>query len=458
MNLNKLLASPTFRFNLIYITVLSVTVTVVLSVVYAVYSYQFTNDVHHAIEDEFNALLQSYQQEGEAGFNRFLDRGDQRTGSSVFYYLLVDGEDRKLAGNLSDWPVLTRYPLGWLYFDEYLQQQGDSGDRGRSSYMGRSALLADGRRLLVARNYDDVASYYRLVGGVLLRGMVVTICLGVIGGAVVSQLFQRRIETINSSIATIMAGDLSERIRVQPSGSEIEQLVNNLNTMLDRIESLMAGLKQVSDNIAHDLRTPLTHLRNHLTELELPGTVGADDKIQALIEEADGILATFNALLRIARIESDSAGCEFCRVDVNLLLKDVVEFYEPLSSGREQQLDLSISGEFELWADRDLIFQMLANLVDNAIKYTPDGGVIRVSAEPAVGSVRIAVADNGPGIPESERDKAFQRFYRLEASRGLLPGNGLGLSLVAAVVNLHRGSIQLVDNDPGLRVLVEMPV
>jgi signal transduction histidine kinase len=287
--------------------------------------------------------------------------------------------------------------------------------------------------------------------------MIVTICLGVIGGAVVSQLFQRRIETINSSIDTIMTGDLSERIRVQRSGSEIEQLVNNLNTMLDRIEFLMAGLKQVSDNIAHDLRTPLTHLRNHLTELELPGTVDADDKIQALIEEADGILATFNALLRIARIESDSGGGEFCRVNVNFLLQDVVEFYEPLCSDGGQQLELSISGELELWADRDLIFQMLANLVDNAIKYTPDGGVIQVSAGHDAGAVRIAVADNGPGIPEAERDKAFQRFYRLEASRGLLPGNGLGLSLVAAVVNLHQGSIQLEDNNPGLRVVVQMP-
>jgi signal transduction histidine kinase len=213
----------------------------------------------------------------------------------------------------------------------------------------------------------------------------------------------------------------------------------------------------VSDNIAHDLRTPLTHLRNHLTELELPGTVDADDKIQALIEEADGILATFNALLRIARIESDSGGGEFCRVNVNLLLQDVVEFYEPLCSDGGQQLELSISGELELWADRDLIFQMLANLVDNAIKYTPDGGVIQVSAGHDAGAVRIAVADNGPGIPEAERDKAFQRFYRLEASRGLLPGNGLGLSRVAAVVNLHQGSIQLEDNNPGLRVVVQMP-
>jgi signal transduction histidine kinase len=296
-----------------------------------------------------------------------------------------------------------------------------------------------------------------LVGGVLLRGMIVTICLGVIGGAVVSQLFQRRIETINSSIATIMAGDLSERILVQKGGSEIELLVNNLNTMLDRIESLMAGMKQVSDNIAHDLRTPLTRLRNHLTELEIPDAAGADNKVQALIEEADGILGTFNALLRIARIESDSSRSGFCRLNVNLLLQDVVEFYEPLCSDRSQQLALSISGEIELWADRDLFFQMLANLVDNAIKYTPDGGVIQVSAGLDTGAARIVVADNGPGIPDVERDKAFQRFYRLEASRGMLPGNGLGLSLVAAVVKLHQGSIQLEDANPGLRVVVTIP-
>ena len=457
MNLNKLLSSPTFRFNLLYITVLSVTVTVVLGVVYALYSYKFTNDVHNAIDSEFNALLQRYEEEGKAGFKQFIEQPSQRQGNSVFFYLLVDSDDHKLAGNLNDWPALTRYPWGWLSFDEYWQLQDQPGDQNRSSYMGRSATLDNGERLLVARNYDDVSSYYRLVGGILLRGMIVTISLGAIGGAVLSQLFQGRIESINRSIDTIMAGDLSERIRVQQGGSEIELLVHNLNTMLDRIESLMAGMKQVSDNIAHDLRTPLTRLRNHLTELEIPDAVGADDKVQALIEEADDILGTFNALLRIARIESDSSRSGFCRLNVNLLLQDVVEFYEPLCSDHAQQLALSISGEIELWADRDLFFQMLANLVDNAIKYTPDGGVIDVSAGLDAGAARIVVADNGPGIPDVERDKAFQRFYRLEASRGMLPGNGLGLSLVAAAVKLHQGSIQLEDNNPGLRVVVTIP-
>jgi signal transduction histidine kinase len=457
MNLNRLLSSPTFRFNLLYITVLSVTVTVVLGVVYAVYSYKFTNDVHNAIDSEFNALLQRYEEAGKEGFNQFIEHPSQRQQDAVFFYLLVDSEDRKLAGNLNDWPALTRYPWGWLSFDEYWQLQDDAGDQNRSSYMGRSAVLENGERLLVARNYDDVRSYYQLVGGILLRGMIVTISLGAIGGAIVSQLFHGRIESINRSIDTIMAGDLSERILVQKGGSEIELLVHNLNTMLDRIESLMAGMKQVSDNIAHDLRTPLTRLRNHLTELEIPDAAGADNKVQALIEEADGILGTFNALLRIARIESDSSRSGFCRLNVNLLLQDVVEFYEPLCSDRSQQLALSISGEIELWADRDLFFQMLANLVDNAIKYTPDGGVIQVSAGLDTGAARIVVADNGPGIPDVERDKAFQRFYRLEASRGMLPGNGLGLSLVAAVVKLHQGSIQLEDANPGLRVVVTIP-
>jgi signal transduction histidine kinase len=460
MKLNKLLSSSTFRFSLLYIIALSVVVTIILGIVYAVYSYQFTNEVHRAIDDEFNALLDSYQDGGVAGVDRFLaQRGEQQPGS-VFFYLLVDEQQHKLAGTLAEWPQLTRYPLGWLSFDEYLQSSttADVDYQSPSSFMGRSVVLEDGNRLLVARNYDDVSSYYRLVGGILIRGMIVTICMGAIGGVLVSMLFLRWIEAINRSIDTIMAGDLSERIEVVPGGNEFEVLVKNLNLMLERIESLMAGLKQVSDNIAHDLRTPLTRLRNHLSELEIQGDASADDKVQRLIDEADGILNTFNALLRIARIESNVSRSGFSRVSLNVLLQDVVEFYEPLSADNDQRLELAVAGEISLWADRDLFFQMLANLVDNAIKYTPAGGLVRVSARLVADHVRIEVADNGPGIPEAERSKAFQRFYRLEASRSLLPGNGLGLSLVGAVVKLHQGSIELFDNQPGLRVVVSVPL
>lgn len=456
MNLNRILSSFTFRFSLIYIIVLSVAVTVVLGIVYAVYSYQFTNEVHNAIDSEFNALLKQYEQGGEAGVERFIKERSQPHRGSVFFYLLVDERGHKLAGNLSEWPQLSPYPRNWLNFDQYLLREDDFGDG--SDYVGHSAEMEGGNRLLVARNYDDVRSYYRLVAGILIRGMIVTISLGAIGGAIMSQIFLRRIESINRSIDAIMDGDLSERIPVQPGGSEYELLVKNLNAMLHRIESLMAGMKQVSDNIAHDLRTPLTRLRNHLSELQIEGDATADSKVQSLIEEADGILGTFNALLRIARIESDSGHSAFCHVSVNVLLQDVVEFYEPLCSDRGQRLELSIHGETGLWADRDLFFQMLANLVDNAIKYTPGGGAIQVSAHQDAEWVEIMVADNGPGIPEPEREKAFQRFYRLEASRSLLPGNGLGLSLVAAVVQLHQGTVRLEGNNPGLRVLVRIPL
>lgn len=456
MNLNRILASFTFRFSLIYITALSVAVTVVLGIVYAIYSYQFTDEVHDAIDSEFHDLLQQYESGGVVAAKRFIKERSPPHGGSVFFYLLVDADDQRVAGTLSEWPQLSLYPRGWFSFNQTLLQD-EVGDEG-SSYVGRSATLDDGRRLLVARNYDDVRSYYELVAGILIRGMIVTISLGAIGGAVVSQLFLRRIESINRSIDNIQAGDFSERIRVEPGGSEFELLVKNLNNMLERIENLMASMKQVSDNIAHDLRTPLTRLRNHLSDLQVDGDVAANESVQSLIDEADGILGTFNALLRIARIESDSGRAAFSEVNANVLLQDVVEFYEPLCSDREQQLKLSIIGRIDLWADRDLFFQMLANLVDNAIKYTPAGGIIRVSAHQDAEYLHLMVADNGPGIPEAERTKAFQRFYRLEASRSLLPGNGLGLSLVAAVVKLHRGAIQLEDNKPGLRVAVHIPL
>jgi signal transduction histidine kinase len=457
MKLNKLLSSFTFRYSLVYITVLSVSVTVVLAIVYAFTSYKFTNEILGAIEREFVELRSSYDSGGETGVREFLE---ERTGQgklSVYFFMLADNEGNKLVGNLRDWPPLKEYPRGWRSFDIDLLQEDYTVTDSRHNYVGKSVVLADGNRLLVARNYHDIRTYYRLIAGGLIRGMLVIIALGTVGGALVSLSFLKRVESINRSIATIMTGNLSERIEPMRRGGDFDRLVHNLNNMLDRIEFLMVGMKQVSDNIAHDLRTPLTRIRNNLSELQVDlGEQGAD-RVQALIDEADGLLSTFNALLRIARIESEGDRAAFGEVDLNVLLQDVVELYEPLCSEKGQRLELTILGGLQLWADRDLLFQMVSNLVDNASKYAPEGGVIRVVASRDGGDVRLLVTDNGPGIPELARKKVFQRFYRLEASRSLLPGNGLGLSLVAAVVKLHQGEVRLHDNHPGLRVIIRVP-
>jgi signal transduction histidine kinase len=254
-----------------------------------------------------------------------------------------------------------------------------------------------------------------------------------------------------------MDGDLSRRLKIVSGGGDFEILVGNFNQMLDRIESLMHGVRQVSDNIAHDLRTPLTRLRNHMVQLQVDVPEAGEERVQSLIDEADGILRTFSALLRIARIESDSQKAGFSNISLDMILADVVEMYEPVATEAGQSLTLDTEPSLALWADRDLLFQVLANLVDNALKYGKADGHIEVSAWQDQSHVEFSIADDGLGIPAEERDKAFRRFYRVEASRGALPGNGLGMSMVEAVVKLHKGAVSLKDNKPGLKVLIKLP-
>jgi len=266
----------------------------------------------------------------------------------------------------------------------------------------------------------------------------------------ISRGFLRRIESINDTCREIIYGDLSRRIPMRSADDDFDQLAGNLNNMLDQIEVLMAGVRQVSDNIAHDLRTPLARLRNRLEALREQVTEdGPRELLDQASAEADGLLATFKALLRIGQIESGSRRAGFMGVDLSSLLQDVTELYEPLADDKGQRIELKLTSGRQIRGDRDLLFQAFANLLDNAIKYTPDNGQIQVELTGA----QVSFADNGPGIPEEARDKVFQRFYRLETCRST-PGNGLGLSLVAAVGYLHNARIRLADNAPGLRVIM----
>jgi len=269
----------------------------------------------------------------------------------------------------------------------------------------------------------------------------------------------RRIESINQASREIISGDLGRRIPTRNTGDDFDVLADNLNAMLDRIGSLMEDVRRVSDNIAHDLRTPLARLRNRLEELHLQssGSGANPDGIEQAVAEADRLLNTFNALLRIARIESQHGEESFTAIALGDLVRDVAELYEPLMEEKSQTLEMQLNGEVTLSGDRDLLFQAIANLLDNATKYTPAGGGIRIELARLNGKGRLVIADSGPGIPEAAREKGFQRFFRLEQSR-TTPGNGLGMSLVAAVVTLHRMSIRLEDNRPGLRVVIDFPL
>lgn len=402
------------------------------------------------IEAEIAGLGERYRLTGLAGLTSLIaDRVARDTdGSSI--YLLTDDQFQPLVGNLDAWPDDAEAKNGWLEFR--LDKGAPHGDLGHM-VRARHFALAGGFHLLVGRDVHDLAEVQDLIVATLAWGLALTVVLALVGGVMMSRSVLHRIETINQTSREIMNGDLGRRIPTSGTGDDFDQLTDNLNNMLDRIQDLMEGVRRISDNIAHDLRTPLARLRNVL-EMARDGQLGPDQqraRIEQAIYEADGLLSTFNALLRIARIESERRVAAFGELDLERLLRDVAELYEPLAEEKEQRFVMHLEPGARVRGDRDLLFQAFANLLDNAIKYTPEGGQVELSMGGEGDTLTVTVADTGPGIPAETHDKVFQRFYRLEWSRST-PGNGLGLSLVAAVAQLHHAQIQLLDNCPGLRV------
>lgn len=456
MILSKIFSSFTFRFFVGYVAWLGVSVFLVLAVIYAFIAYGFFDDVQQSLKDEVNALAAEYQRSGAEGIDALIKSHSGPDSLIRFFYYVSDAQRQKIAGNLDAWPNIAEGRDGWSGFKpealmDFLKPVG-------TEFIAHSRQLPSGEYVLVARHYADVISSTKLVVGALTRSMLATIVLGTLGSAVVSALALRRIEHINTSLRRIMSGDFGERFNIKDSAGDYRRLAKNLNQMLDRIEVLMNGVRQVSDNIAHDLRTPLTRLRGGLSDLqdECDGDE-SKEKMQSLIDEADGLLGTFNALLRIAQVESGNRRSGFADVDLCTLISDVIELYEPLALEKQQQLNINMTSALTVRGDRNLLFQAFANLMDNAIKYTPEFGVLDIALSLDAEDICIEVADSGVGIPIRDRDKVFQRFYRIEDSRSRHPGNGLGLSLVKAVTTLHAGSIVLEDNQPGLRVIVRLP-
>ena len=307
--------------------------------------------------------------------------------------------------------------------------------------------LRGGRyHLLVGRDMFEMQSTQRLILRTLTWGLLITAALGLLGGVMLSRSAMGRLDAINKAVQEIMSGNLSRRLPSNGGGDELDRLSQQLNRMLDQIEVSVDGVRRVSDNIAHDLKTPLARLRTRLEALN-KADLEESKRMQLAeqsIAEADGLLKTFNALLRIARIEAEARSAEFKVLDLNALLRDVVELYEPLAESKNQSLSFVEDELVTLRGDRDLLFQAIANLLDNAIKYTPNGGKVSV----ALLAHEICICDSGGGIPDDEKEKIFQRFYRGEQSR-TTPGSGLGLSLVYAVSKLHAMSIAVKDNEPG---------
>jgi signal transduction histidine kinase len=452
----ELFRTSTFRLALFYFGLFAVSALAVLGLVYyhtVIYADQQTDET---IDAEITGLAEHYQQRGLAGLIAVIsDRSDPGRGTSMLY-LLTDQRQHVLAGNLAGWPDATVGPDGWMRFTLDPAAVRSS----RHIAQATSFLLPGGYQLLVGRDLAERIAFESRMIEALSWAAALTLALGLGGGLLMSRGVLARIETINRASDRVMAGELGRRIPVRGTGDEYDRLAQNLNLMLDRIERLMAGMRQVTDNIAHDLRSPLGRLRSRI-EMALLADEGPAyyrAVLEQSTEELDHLLATFNALLDIAEAEAGTPRAAMSALNLVELVGDLVELYEPSADEKGLILDASLPSErLELRGNRHLLSRAMANLVENALKYTPAPGRIAIALGATGDLATLVIADSGPGIPAAEHDRVFDRFVRLETSR-TTPGNGLGLSLARAVIQLHGGKVVLEDNGPGLRAVVSLPL
>ncbi len=415
-----------------------------------------TQQMDSTIQAEIQGLAERYDQEGLQGLTKLIaERVDRQQVAGNSIYLLTTFTLQPLVGNLDRWPKNAAVTNDWIEFALEVNEQTSETHIARAKIF----RLPGKYGLLVGRDVHQLTEAKRRIIQALTWGLAIMVLLAFVGGLVLSRRTVRKIERINQTTQSIMSGDLSRRVPVTGRNDDFDQVAENLNQMLDRIQMLMDDIRRVSDNIAHDLRTPLARLRQHLEAARLQEEPSSKSAInlEKSIKEADSLLTTFNALLRIARIEARQVKAGFAEIDFYTLLEDVVEFYEPLVEEKNQTLETTLEANINSQGDQHLLFQAIANVLENAIKYTPDNGNLSISLIRLSSELIITIADNGPGIPESERDKVFRRFYRLDQSRSS-SGNGLGLSMVSAVIALHNGTITLEDNTPGLRTIIRLPL
>jgi signal transduction histidine kinase len=462
--LGKLFRTTTFKLTLAYLIVFAVFAALLLGYFALNTRRLVTEQITDTVNAEITGLSEQYRQGGIRRLVLIIEARSRRPGSSL--YLLTTFNGDTLAGNISALDPGVLDNPGWS--ETGYRRLDEAGvDRGHEALV-RVFQLPGGFRLLVGRDLDERQRLERIIASAGRWSAAVVVLIGLVGGVFVTRRVLRRVDAMTDKARTIMEGDLSGRLPVAGSNDELDRLAENLNAMLERIEALMHGLKEVSDNIAHDLKTPLTRLRNHSEEAlrTARGEAAYREALEQTIEESDGLIRTFNALLMIARAEAGQSSESLAEFDAAEIAHGVGELYEPLAEEKGLTLTVEAETPAPMVGNRELVTQALANLVDNAIKYgaaaaTAHGvngaapGIV-VRAEGEGDKILFTVADRGPGIPESDRGRVTDRFVRLESSR-TEPGSGLGLSLVAAVARLHGGELTFADNSPGLKSIIALP-
>jgi len=449
----RIVTSLTFRLAVVYTLVFGISVGGLFYFVFWATAGFAEQQMEAAVEAEVLSFQESLARAGVQGLimavNRRADPNTNRDG----VYLLVDSLGNPLAGNMRVWPQRSATDDVWISFTT-------SDNRGATPATAdvRALQLMDpssGVRLLVGRDVRAARAFRDRLEDSLNVGLAITLGLGLLGGYIFSRTVMGRIESITRTCRSIMSGDLSKRVPEARRNDELGQLSMSINSMLDQIERLMRGMQQVSESVAHDLRTPLTRLRSRLeNSLRQVNDPGQRNAIEGALEDADSLLATFAALLRVARAEAGTQK-NFVDIDLRVLAEEVADLYGPLA----EEKGLGFVARFEpglvVKGDPNLLAQAFANLIDNAIKYTETGAVTAVLTRQK-GLPAFVVSDTGPGIPDEYKDKVLERLFRLEQSR-TSPGSGLGLALVAAVAKSHALDLVLEDNVPGLKISLRFP-
>ncbi len=456
--LSRLLRTSTFRLSMLYAALFGASVLLLLAFIYWTTSRVIEQQTRDVVEAEVRGLAEQYRGRGIRRLVAVIEERVGREGNWDEIYLLVDSGFRRLAGNLRAWPPEAQaLEDGWI---EFTARRAGAENGETLDIRARTFLLPGELRLLVGR-----ASRGRLVFEVLILESVggalgITLLLGLLGGIVMSRNMLRRVDALHEASRRIMHGDLSRRMPVGTAGDEFDRLSATVNEMLDEIETLMTGLRTLTDSVAHDLRTPLTRLKSRMELALLEGSrepAGQREALQQAIAETDGILRTFNLLMEIARAESGVERIVMDRVDLRAAVSDMVEFYKPIADEKGLALDALLDTDTAVVGHAQFLSQLVANLLDNALKYTERGRIAVTLARLPSGAARLVVDDSGPGIPPDDRQRVLQRFVRLDSSRPA-GGQGLGLSLAAGVAALHRAKLEL-DESPlgGLRAALTFP-
>jgi signal transduction histidine kinase len=448
--------TATFRLAFAYLCLFAVSVMLLLGFIYWRTAGFMATQADETIAAEALGLGEQYKRRDIAGLRTIIRERSYRLGQRSLYLLSLGGVP--MAGNLTVWPSdAVQTSPGWVNFT---YARGDDEDREVRPGRAFQIALPNGYALLVGRDMKEVNAIEGSIRQTLLWSLAITVFFGVVGGVWISRNVMRRLEVINRTSRDIMLGDLTRRIPMQGNRDELDDLAGNLNDMLEQIERLMMGMREVADNIAHDLRTPLNRLRNKL-EGALIGNTSRDEQMLALesaIAEADGLISTFNSLLLIAEAETGAHRDTLELVDLSEIIHDIAELYEPAAEDRGVTLRFVAPSRVTVRGNRSLLARAAANLVENALKYTPKGGAVTVMTGINARDDRptFSVRDTGPGIPEADRERVLDRFVRLERARNT-PGSGLGLSLVAAVARMHDAAIDLQDARPGLLATLTFP-